>query len=115
MANASLVLFAGCQAGRLFSTRLFNPAQVLVCLEVRGGRGGTFELQDSGHLFSEVVKANEVRSAWLPSKDAASNFSSLINNPAFENQERRRECVKFNCGYLGSLLLFYAEYLRREG
>jgi hypothetical protein len=30
-------------------------------------------------------------------------FSSLINNPTFENQEERRgECVKFNCGYLRS-------------
>lgn len=28
MANASLVLFAGGQAGRLLSTGLFNPAQV---------------------------------------------------------------------------------------
>lgn len=31
----------------------------------------------------------------------------------FENQERR-ECVKFNCGYLVSSLLFHADFLRLE-
>ena len=31
----------------------------------------------------------------------------------FENQERR-ECVKFNCGYLVSSLLFHAAFLRLE-
>lgn len=31
----------------------------------------------------------------------------------FENQERR-ECVKCNCGYLVSSLLFHADFLRLE-
>lgn len=85
------------------------------CVWSSMGVGGmTFELQDSGDLFSEVANANQVRSVWLPYTDAVSNFSALINNPTFENQEGRRECVKFNCGYLGSQLLFCADYLQQE-
>lgn len=42
MADASLVLLAGGQGGRLLSTRLCSSAQVLLCLEKHGGGGSDF-------------------------------------------------------------------------